>query len=398
MRGDAAPCRGAAGTRSGYAHGQRARHHHRSIRDHHRDHHRSRGRSSSTRGLRGRHRRPRSCHGVERRRPAPARLRARGDRGPGRRRPARRGAVRRCAAPHGRREAVGKRGGATAPGRKSGRCAAPGNAAGERGPQDALARHLCDGDDTFPHRPPRERRSCGTGRSRSSRSRWRSTTAKRGLWPPTSSCSGALGKTQEEMRGLTLWEIEPQPPFDEIDRLQRQVLHTGEILFREYTALAPGETRRARRSMFLSPLKDGAGTVQGLSALVIDTTEQYWARRRLAVLNDASLRIGSTPERDPHSRGTGRGGGDRGSPTSPPSTCWSPSSGVTSRNRYRPTGPVVFRRAAQRSVLPGCPESVVAPGEHGRLPSGTHSRSRPWSPAGAAGTRRAIPLLRGWGR
>ncbi|MGW5659500.1 PAS domain-containing protein [Streptomyces sp. NPDC003758] len=34
----------------------------------------------------------------------------------------------------------------------------------------------------------------------------------------------ALGTSQEEMRGLTLWEIEPHPPFDEIDRLQRQVL------------------------------------------------------------------------------------------------------------------------------------------------------------------------------
>ncbi|WP_037675499.1 hypothetical protein, partial [Streptomyces afghaniensis] len=46
--------------------------------------------------------------------------------------------------------------------------------------------------------------------------------------------------------------------------------------------------------MFLSPLTDETGAVQGMSATVFDTTEQYWARRRLAVLNDASLRIGST--------------------------------------------------------------------------------------------------------
>ncbi|WP_449350026.1 hypothetical protein [Streptomyces shaanxiensis] len=46
--------------------------------------------------------------------------------------------------------------------------------------------------------------------------------------------------------------------------------------------------------MFLSPLKDEGGAVLGMSAAVFDTTEQYWARRRLAVLNDASLRIGST--------------------------------------------------------------------------------------------------------
>ncbi|MEY9992933.1 hypothetical protein ABIE67_004965 [Streptomyces sp. V4I8] len=46
--------------------------------------------------------------------------------------------------------------------------------------------------------------------------------------------------------------------------------------------------------MFLSPPKDGTGTVQGLSATVFDTTEQYWTRRRLTVLSEAGLRIGST--------------------------------------------------------------------------------------------------------
>ncbi len=44
----------------------------------------------------------------------------------------------------------------------------------------------------------------------------------------------------------------------------------------------------------LSPSKDENGTVHGLSAAVFDTTEQYWARQRLAVSNHASLRIGST--------------------------------------------------------------------------------------------------------
>ncbi|MCZ1003709.1 PAS domain-containing protein [Streptomyces mirabilis] len=103
-----------------------------------------------------------------------------------------------------------------------------------------------------------------------------------------------MGRTEEEMRGLTLWEIEPSWPFDEYDRLQREVLRTGEMIFHEQHGQAPGETREHAWSMFLSPLKDENGTVHGLSATVFDTTEQYWARQRLAVLNDASLRIGST--------------------------------------------------------------------------------------------------------
>ena len=103
-----------------------------------------------------------------------------------------------------------------------------------------------------------------------------------------------MGRSVAEMRGLTLWEIEPSPPFDEYDRLQRQVLRTGEPIFHENYGQAPGEVRGHAWSMFLSPLKDGSGVVRGISAAVFDTTEQYWARRRLAVLNDASLRIGTT--------------------------------------------------------------------------------------------------------
>jgi PAS domain S-box-containing protein len=103
-----------------------------------------------------------------------------------------------------------------------------------------------------------------------------------------------MGRSEEEMRGLTLREIEPNPPFDTYDRLQREVLRTGEMIFHEEHATAPGEIRPHAWSMFLSPLKDETGTVQGMSATGFDTTEQSWARRRLAVINEASLRIGST--------------------------------------------------------------------------------------------------------
>ncbi|WP_445044634.1 PAS domain-containing protein, partial [Streptomyces sp. SAS_272] len=107
------------------------------------------------------------------------------------------------------------------------------------------------------------------------------------------SMAHVMGLTVDEMRGRTLWEIEPTKPFDEYDRLQRQVLRTGETVFHEEHGKAPGETREHAWSMFISPLKDEAGRVLGVSAAVFDTTEQHWARRRLAVLNDAGVRIGS---------------------------------------------------------------------------------------------------------
>lgn len=170
-----------------------------------------------------------------------------------------------------------------------------------------------------------------------------------------------MGRSVAEMRGLTLSEIEPNPPFDEYDRLQRQVLRTGEPVFHENFGQAPGEVRNHAWSMFLSPLKDESGVVRGVSAAVFDTTEQYWARRRLAILNDASLRIGSsldvtrTAEELAEVAVTGFADfvtvdllesvalGEEPEPVPP--------------NR-----PVTLRRTAQRSVLDGCPESVVPTG------------------------------------
>ena len=180
-----------------------------------------------------------------------------------------------------------------------------------------------------------------------------------------------MGRSEEEMKGLTLWEIEPNPPFDTYDRLQREVLRTGEMIFHEEHGTAPGEVRPHAWSMFMSPLKDEAGVVRGMSATVFDTTEQYWARRRLAVLNEASLRIGSTLDvtrtAEEMAEVAVAGGfadfvtvdllesvvlGDEPEPL--------------------PAGtPVTVRRTAQRSVLEGCPESVVATGETIVYPVGT---------------------------
>jgi PAS domain S-box-containing protein len=207
--------------------------------------------------------------------------------------------------------------------------------------------------------------------------------------------SHAMGLTPGEMRGRTLGEIDPSPFLVEIDRLQQQVVRTGEAIHRqEQPARASGEIREHAWSLFLTPLKDEAGTVHGMSALVIDTTDQYWARRRLAVLNDASVRIGSTLDVTRTTEELAEVAvsgfadfvivdllesvvlGDEPEPVSP-------------------TGPVVYRRTAQRSVLPGCPESVV--------PAGGTDAYPPGSPPSRAlltgqGTRHRVgdPSVRDW--
>ncbi|MDX3629137.1 SpoIIE family protein phosphatase [Streptomyces europaeiscabiei] len=179
-----------------------------------------------------------------------------------------------------------------------------------------------------------------------------------------------MGRTEEEMRGLTLWEIEPTWPFDEYDRLQRQVLRTGEMVFHEEHGQAPGEVRPHAWSMFVSPLKDETGTTRGVSSTVFDTTEQYWAHRRLAVLNNAGLIIGSTLDVTRTAEELAEVAvtefadfvtvdllesvvlGDEPGPVPPGE-------------------PVTVLRTAQRSVLEGCPESVIASGDTTHYPVGT---------------------------
>ncbi|MEU2420208.1 SpoIIE family protein phosphatase [Streptomyces sp. NPDC007851] len=179
-----------------------------------------------------------------------------------------------------------------------------------------------------------------------------------------------MGLPVEEMRGLTLREIEPGPPFDEYDRLQREVLRTGRTVFHEQHSQAPGETREHSWSMFFSPLKDEGGVVQGLSAVVFDTTEQYWARRHLAVLNDASMRIGSTLDVVRTAEELAEVAVGQFADYVTVDLLESVALGEEPEP-LPPGRPVTVRRAAHRSVLPGCPESVAAPGDPVHYPVDT---------------------------
>ncbi|WP_069772450.1 SpoIIE family protein phosphatase [Streptomyces sp. LUP30] len=176
--------------------------------------------------------------------------------------------------------------------------------------------------------------------------------------------SRAMGLTQEEMRGLTLWEIYPAPPLGEIDRLQRQVVRTGEMIFREEQPFrASGEVRDHAWSVYLSPLKDRAGEVLGVSAVVIDITEQYWARRRLAVLNDAGARIGSTLDVTRTAEELAEVAVTGGFADFVTVDLLESVVQGHEPQPIPPDTPVQCRRTAQRSVLSGCPESVVGTGD-----------------------------------
>ncbi|MEV7788376.1 SpoIIE family protein phosphatase [Streptomyces sp. NPDC088106] len=107
--------------------------------------------------------------------------------------------------------------------------------------------------------------------------------------------------------GRTMREVLPHLDADTIEGAARQVLDTGRPLIDRFTSgRTPADPDEDHAwSVSLYRLENALGTVLGVAVSVVDITEQYRAnaeaeraRRRLAVIADASARIGTTLELD----------------------------------------------------------------------------------------------------
>jgi serine phosphatase RsbU (regulator of sigma subunit)/PAS domain-containing protein/anti-sigma regulatory factor (Ser/Thr protein kinase) len=169
---------------------------------------------------------------------------------------------------------------------------------------------------------------------------------------------------EEDARGLRVTEILDHPEMDKLERVMLRALETGESQTVELYVSAPSESRERSWSVFVTPLKDADGRVQGVGTASLDESEQYRARQRLVLLADASARIGNTLDVTRAAEELGHVvvprfadfvavellaslGGAHESP----------------RESDTPSALVPLRRVAQRSVHPAAPEAVVAPGE-----------------------------------
>ncbi|WP_210588653.1 SpoIIE family protein phosphatase [Streptomyces sp. GESEQ-35] len=115
------------------------------------------------------------------------------------------------------------------------------------------------------------------------------------------------GIRAEEHLGRTVHEMLPRVDAEAMERAARRVLETGIPLVDQptfgRTPADPEEDHAWSVSMYR--LEDAVGTVLGVAASVVDITEQYRAgveaeaaRRRLALIADASARIGTTLDLD----------------------------------------------------------------------------------------------------
>ena len=175
-----------------------------------------------------------------------------------------------------------------------------------------------------------------------------------------------FGLTENQLRGRCLTDVLPGPQYDAIEHYMRQVLDTGVPVHRETYRRVPGETRERAWSVSVSPLKDQVGRTQAVWIGVLDVTEQYGARQRLTLLNEASTLVGTTLD----VTRTAQELADMVVPRLADLAIVDLLDAVLSGDEPSPgplTSTVALRRVAHQSIFEGVPEAVVEPGERRHL-------------------------------
>ncbi len=170
-----------------------------------------------------------------------------------------------------------------------------------------------------------------------------------------------FGLEEEVLRGRRLTDVLKGPQYEAMERNMRWVLDTGEPTHRETYRQVPGETRERAWSVHVSPLKDEAGRTQAVWIGVLNISEQYAARQRLTLLNQAGAHIGSTLDINR----TAQELADTAVPQFADLAVVDLLDAVLRGDETDVgpiTGTVALRRAAHQSVFPGVPEAAVQPG------------------------------------
>lgn len=169
-----------------------------------------------------------------------------------------------------------------------------------------------------------------------------------------------VGLTEEQMRGRRLTQFMPGSAYEEVEGGMRRVFKTGAAEHLEMYADARAEPGERIWSVTLSPLRDAVGRVHRVQFTAVDTTAEYGARERLALLNEVSARVGSTLDVAQTAQEMADVVAGRLADFVTVDLLDSLFRGV----EPRPSGEgVALLRAAHQSVLPGVPESVIRVGE-----------------------------------
>ncbi|MFG3024207.1 SpoIIE family protein phosphatase [Streptomyces sp. NPDC048254] len=176
-----------------------------------------------------------------------------------------------------------------------------------------------------------------------------------------------IGLPEERIQGLRITEIGGKPQSEELERNMLRVLDTGRPVDVQTYMRTGGEARAHAWLARMAPVTDAAGHVLGVSLAAHDITENYLARERLQLVNEASVRIGTTLD----VTRTAQELADVFVPALADFVTVDlldpPENGGDLPTRL--TAPVTLRRSAHQSVLPGVPEAVLKPGHSESYPA-----------------------------
>ncbi|UGQ11676.1 SpoIIE family protein phosphatase [Yinghuangia sp. ASG 101] len=180
----------------------------------------------------------------------------------------------------------------------------------------------------------------------------------------------ALGMPERAMRGLRAPEIVAEPEADRTEQAMRRAFATGERQRLRQAVRVAGHEHKRVWSTSMTRVQDSDGTVRGVLLSAQDTTEEHMARERLALLNDASVRIGSTLDLTRTAQELVDVAVPRLADFATVDLLLAVEAGEEPRDDTR-AGHVVLRRAAYQSVLDGAPEAVVPRGAATDYPNGS---------------------------
>ncbi|GGV39173.1 SpoIIE family protein phosphatase [Streptomyces griseoflavus] len=170
-----------------------------------------------------------------------------------------------------------------------------------------------------------------------------------------------LGLPADHLRGLRPTDVGGRVQHSELERHLDQVLRTGRPHEMQTYMKATSESRAHAWLARLAPLTDGSRRVRGVCVTAHDFSEQFRARERLQLVNEASMRIGTTLDVTRTAQELAE-------------VCVPALADFVSVDLLEPdepggepvqprTTPVSLRRVAHRSRTPGDPEATVETGE-----------------------------------
>ncbi|ANP51176.1 PAS domain S-box-containing protein [Streptomyces griseochromogenes] len=169
------------------------------------------------------------------------------------------------------------------------------------------------------------------------------------------------GLPEERVRGLRFTEISSEPQSEELEQSLLQVLTTGRPLDVQTYLRTAGENRAHAWLARMAPVTDAEGRVRGVCLAAHDVTDIQRARQRLQLVNEASVRIGSTLDVTRTAQEL--------ADVCVPALADFVTIDLLDPEEYggeppaRITAPVSLRRVAHQSILKGIPEAVAEPGQ-----------------------------------